>query len=219
MKSVLQPSVKTIHTVSITRDAPDCEDCQAANMCRKHKQHSGRVRLGTWSIDVAHGPHDKVVMLVFANASTNAEAVKTLHCVLPASLHADAIKIALIHGLMEVEYFYAIDSIRRVHADRAPYFEAQRTMLQQQQFIKLTTTQGGDSEANGTVERGIRTLKEMSDTAIQSAGLDEDAWAQAMIHSAFVYSREQRWTKKVIKDASNPQWMRPEVRRDAPVWS
>lgn len=189
-----------------------CEVCQTANMRRRHTPTPDtKIRIGCWAIDVAHGAGDGSVVLVFANASTNAEAVQTLHVVIPENLETAGIQSALLQGLLELEYFYAIDSVRRIHADKAASFEAQRSMLRQRHFVTLTTTQGGDSAANGTAERGIRTLKNMSEASLANSGFDHSSWPQSMRHSAFLYSRAKRVQDRFIQDTTNRFWMRREI--------
>ena len=190
----------------------DCPICQQANMRRKHRRSKGQIRLGCWAVDIMHGPDDGVVLLIFVNASNSENDIQTIHCVLPASLHADAIQVALMQGLIELGWFYSIDPVRRVHCDRAPEFLAQRDFLRTKHYISLTTTQGGDSESNGTVERAVRTVKEQADTNLTNAQVGGHAWAQAAINAAFLYSRDKRWRPRATRDITNKFWMRQEVR-------
>jgi RNA:NAD 2'-phosphotransferase (TPT1/KptA family) len=190
----------------------DCAICCENSMYKQHRRRQGGLRIGTWSLDMAEGP-DKTFVLVLANSSVETGDPPTYHVSVPTDLKADAIQLAVIRALLEIEYFFNCSIVRRVHADKAPVFTRMREVLAVRFFCTLTTTQGYDSSSNGYAERAIRTLKRTAERSLAQSGLDDSAWALAMQHAAFAYSREKRLELPDHTDPGSSSWMRAEVKR------
>ncbi len=193
----------------------DCPICQRQHLQHRHSARNRNVRLGCWAIDVAHGP-DGAACLVFTQAST--DSIQTIHSVILENMESTTISFAIMRGLVELEYFYSTDVVRRIQSDKAPAIMKEKNTLLAKHFIHLTTTQGGDSSSNGNAERAIRTIKDITSTSLDASGLPQSAWAQGMVHSGFVYSSSKRTCNRKTP-YNDPQWMRKAVQDLQPFGS
>ena len=83
--------------------------------------------------------------------------------------------------------------VRRFHSDRGSEFKSgATTRMMRERGIKLTSTHGGDSQANGRAEASIAKAKAKTRTLLASAGLPPEYWSFAMRSwNSRVWAREQ----------------------------
>ena len=211
----------------------DCGICQRAHLTSIGRvRGSMRCQIGEFSVDLVVRLTEKsevqacLVLVGYQRDPENPEKGKVwtvVVCELDEK-GADAIYHALIRAILQAEYLWEAEPLKRVHSDREPGLVARIPQLREQ-GINVTLTEAYASDANPMAESAIRRISETGKAhrlrALERlkprearADVQTFLWHFSLIYTAMLLTADAREAEVVVEDIGGKK-KKPRQRKPA----